>query len=351
MTQTLMRKTLVRFTACVAALLLLATPMFYWLTKNFYAEDMIDIIEAVRQGRPVPALDLEQDIMAGIMIQFAVIVTVLCVAIVVTMRLISKRLWTPFNATLKAMEGFRLESGKAPELSDSDIAEFQRLNKTFSILARNCLDSYRIQREFTENASHELQTPLAVFQSRLDLLMQQPGLNERQAGIIQELYDSVTRLSRLNRNLLLLAKMENRQFLLAEKVDVAAAVKELLPPLKLLADGITINANIAAGGPVVSANRSLLESMISNLVMNAIRHNVSGGSITIGVSGRALAISNTSDGNALDASRIFSRFYRPAGQRRGNGLGLAIVKSVCDYHGWQIAYSHEKGSHVFVVKF
>lgn len=351
MRQTLMRKTLTQFIICVAILLLLATPLFYWLTKNYYAEDLIDIIEAVGQGQPVPALDLEQDIMAGIMIQFAIIATVLCVAIVVMMRFISKRLWTPFNTTLKAMEGFRLETNAAPKLSDCDIAEFQRLNSTFSALAQNCLDSYRIQKEFTENASHELQTPLAVFQSKLDLLMQQPDLNEAQAAIIQELYGNVMRLSRLNHNLLLLAKMENHQFLRGEKVDVSAVIKELLPSLEMLAEGITVSTDISAAGLEVSANRPLLESMVNNLVVNAIRHNVPGGSITIGVSGRALTVSNTSNGTALDAEHIFNRFYRPAGQQRGNGLGLAIVKSVCDYHGWEITYSHDNGGHVFVVNF
>lgn len=91
--KSLMYKSLTQFIVCVAVLLLLATPLFYWLTKNFYAEDMIDIIDAVRQGKPVPSLDLEADILHGIVIQFALIVSVLGVAIVLTMRFISGRLW------------------------------------------------------------------------------------------------------------------------------------------------------------------------------------------------------------------------------------------------------------------
>ena len=86
------------------------TPLFYWLTKSFYAEDMIDIIEAVQQGKPVPALDLEEDILHGIMIQFALIVTVLGVAIVLMMRFISGRLWQPFDKTLEAIEHFKLHN-------------------------------------------------------------------------------------------------------------------------------------------------------------------------------------------------------------------------------------------------
>jgi len=210
--KSLMYKSLTQFIVCVAILLLLATPLFYWLTKSFYSEDMIDIIEAVQQGKPVPALDLEEDILHGIMIQFALIVTVLGVAIVLMMRFISGRLWQPFDKTLEVIEHFKLENGVCPQLAESDTKEFARLNTALQRLMTNSLNSYRLQKEFTENASHELQTPLAVFQSKLDLLLQQPELTERQADIIQDLYQMNNRLSRLNRNLLLLAKMENNQF-------------------------------------------------------------------------------------------------------------------------------------------
>lgn len=125
--RSLMYKSLAQFTACVGILLLLATPLFYWLTKNFYAEDMIDIIEAVQQGKPVPALDLEEDILHGIMIQFALIVSVLGAALVLTMRFISGRLWQPFEKALKAIEGFRLENGVCPALEESGTKEFARL--------------------------------------------------------------------------------------------------------------------------------------------------------------------------------------------------------------------------------
>lgn len=167
----LLRKSLTQFIFCVVILLLLATPLFYWLTKSFYAEDMIDIIEAVQQGYPIPALDLEEDIIHGVVIQFVLIVTILSVAIVLMMRFISKRLWQPFDQTLRAIETFRLETGEIPSLSDSTIIEFTRLNAVLNKLMTDSVKSYCIQKEFTENASHELQTPLAVFQSKLDILL------------------------------------------------------------------------------------------------------------------------------------------------------------------------------------
>ena len=349
--KSLMYKSLTQFIVCVAILLLLATPLFYWLTKSFYAEDIIDIIEAVQQGKPVPALDLEEDILHGIMIQFALIVTVLGVAIVLTMRFISGRLWQPFDKTLEAIEHFKLENGVCPQLAESDTKEFVRLNIALQRLMTDSLHSYRLQKEFTENASHELQTPLAVFQSKLDLLLQQPELTERQAAIIQDLYQMNSRLSRLNRNLLLLAKMENNQFSRTESVDVITVIKDLQPYLESLSGGLILKQNFSTASLPIKANRSLLESMVNNLVVNAVRHNKTSGEITVFLSDNRLMVSNTSDDAALDADQIFNRFYRPSEKTTGNGLVLSIVKAVCDYHGWKILYAYADGKHQFVVIF
>lgn len=289
--KSLMYKSLTQFIVCVAILLLLATPLFYWLTKSFYAEDIIDIIEAVQQGKPVPALDLEEDILHGIMIQFALIVTVLGVAIVLTMRFISGRLWQPFDKTLEAIEHFKLENGVCPQLAESDTKEFVRLNIALQRLMTDSLHSYRLQKEFTENASHELQTPLAVFQSKLDLLLQQPELTERQAAIIQDLYQMNSRLSRLNRNLLLLAKMENNQFSRTESVDVITVIKDLQPYLESLSGGLILKQNFSTASLPIKANRSLLESMVNNLVVNAVRHNKTSGEITVFLSDNRLMVS------------------------------------------------------------
>lgn len=346
-----MNKSLTQFALCVAALFLLATPLFYWLTKSFYAEDVIDLVEAVEKGQPVPTLDLEQDIMAGVMIQFGLIAVVVGIAIVVMMQVISRRLWRPFDKTLKAIEEFRLEKGNIPTLEDGNIREFAQLNRSLTELMDNSLNSYRIQKEFTENASHELQTPLAIFQSKLELLMQQPDISEQQAEIIGELGQTVSRLSKLNRNLLLLAKMENKQFDMGENIDIVKLVKDLLPSLDAITDSDKIKLDLATDELMVKANRPLVESMVSNLVVNAVRHNAPNGNIIIYISSQRLSISNAAIGEALDNTQIFRRFYRPTSQTKGNGLGLAIVKSVADYHGWTVSYAFENNRHVFAVDF
>lgn len=350
--RSLLNKTLTQFIACTIVLLLLATPLFYWLTEHYYAEDMIDIIRAAEGGQPLPTIDLKEDIMHGVMIQFMVISAVLGVAIVFMMRFIARRLWRPFDETLKQAEGFRLEKGMVPAMPDSDIREFDRLNHTLTLLMQNNLKSYRMQKEFTENASHELQTPLAVFQSKLDILFQQPGLTERQAMIIQDLYQTSSRLSRLNRNLLLLAKIDNRQYERMEEMDVNAVLDRILPMLECLAEGVTIRKQAEGDAPcIIRGNSVLFESLVNNLVVNAVRHNRAGGNITLMVSPHRLTVSNTSSEGALDKRLLFNRFYHPAEGSKGNGLGLAIVKAICDYHGWQIDYGWQDGRHTFSICF
>ncbi len=349
--KSLLRKSMTRFVACTALLLALAAPAFYYLTKNYYAEDLEDLVEAVRYGQTLPTIDLGQDVMKGIMLQYILITVLLGVGVTLTMRLVSKNLWRPFEQTLESIRTFRLEKSKVPDLPQSDVKEFDTLNKALRRLMVKSVNSYQAQKEFTENASHELQTPLAIFQAKLELLLQQPELTENQAVIIQDLFQMTSRLSRLNRNLLLLAKIDNEQFDHKEAIRLDAFVDRLLPSLESISGQLTIERRYSAEPVMVMANGALLESMVSNLIVNAVRHNRVGGKITISIGGDALCVSNTSDEPALSAEHIFNRFYRPAQGKGGNGLGLAIVKAICDYHGWKVEYGFHDGAHDFTVNF
>ncbi len=347
--KSLLHKTMTMFVVCVIFLFALAAPLFYFLTKNYYAEDMEDLREAIAAGSPLPPDDLERDVMHGIMLQYLLMSTTLGIAVVFTMRIISRHIWHPFDETLRLIEDFKLENNIAVDLHESDISEFERLNAALRKLTDNSLASYRAQKEFTENASHELQTPLAVFRSKLDMLMQQPQLTCAQASIIQDLNDVVTRLARMNRNLLLLAKIENNQFDHAEDVNLNDLTGQMLPYFQAIAGDVKITCN--AEKVCIRANRTLLESVLGNLVTNALRHNITHGKIVITVQQTMLRVSNTSDGPALDPSCLFNRFFRVQSNGPGNGLGLAIVKAICDYHGWQVEYAHSVGMHHFTISF
>ena len=349
--KSLMHRSMTRFAACIAALFVLAAPAFYLLTKNYYAEDMADLTEAVQAGKNIPATDLEEDIMKGIMLQYLLTTALLCIGIMLTIRLMSKKLWQPFDKTLGIVESFKLENMKVPVLPQSGVKEFERLADALRKLMKKDIDSYVAQKEFTENASHELQTPLAIFQTKLELLLQQPELTAEQANIIQDLFQMTSRLSHLNRSLLLLAKIDNKQFDTKEHIQLAQFIEGLIPSLESISGQLRIYRLYPQKPVGINANRILLESMVNNLIINAVRHNTPDGTITIGIDDNKLTIANTSAEPPLSPSLIFRRFYRPAQNKSGNGLGLAIVKAICDYHGWNIEYQYKENQHCFVVSF
>ena len=348
--KSLQNKSLWQFIGCTIIILLLATPIFYLLTENFYAEDLIDVMRSIQKGRPLPALDMKGDIMVGMMIQFALIFLVLSLSFIITMRFVTKRTWKPFYDTLQKIKLFNLEQNNVPDFVLTDIKEFIQLEETISQLMHKDMESYKIQREFTENASHELQTPIAIFQSKLDLLLQE-NLTEEQVKIVSELYSVTNRLNKLNKNLLLLAKIENKQYSQMESVHIIPYIQKNLLLYKDLYSNHIQLTNKNNDNPVINANVSLLDSLLNNLLINAIRHSRPDADIDVFINGNTLIISNESNGEKLDEKRLFQRFNNNLDKSRGNGLGLAIVKAICDYHNWKVTYSFNDNKHCFSVIF
>jgi|LAHS01.1.fsa_nt_gb signal transduction histidine kinase len=349
MERTLTRQLMTRLSWGLLIILVLATPMLYFLTTRYYAEDLIEIVESY--GIRNPDIDLSEDVMAGIFIQFFVILGGLSAVILLVMQLVPRRLWQPFRNTLGQIRTFKVEKGAVSLTEKTGVREFSQLNQTLNAIMQDSVRSYRVQKEFTENASHELQTPLAILQNKIDNLLQDEHLTEHQAEEMQEMYQEVRHMSNLSRSLLLLSKIENSQFSRADRISLCTKLEELLPRLESLAGNLTITTRFTQPELQVSCNEALLESLITNLVVNAVRHNRPEGHIIIEVDRDALTVANTSDEQPLDATHIFSRFYRVKENQKGNGLGLAIVKSICDYHKWQVGYHYQAGIHSFQVNF
>lgn len=352
-TRSLLSKSLSQFALCTAVIFALTAPLFYLLTKHFYAEDMIDIVEAVEHGQGIPPLDLEQDIMAGMMLQFLLIFLVVSLALFITMRFITRRLWQPFDETLCKAEQFSLAQDCLPQFASTDISEFVRLNRSLEQLMRKDQETFRIQKEFTENASHELQTPLAIVRSKLDLLMQE-RLTESQIRLVADLYALTTRMSHLNRNLLLLAKIDNAQYAATQEVDIVALLSESQPLYDALLGDTSLRVDDRRTNPhtAVCANAVLLECLLKNLIVNAIRHSATGSEVHVIVEDKSLTVSNVAANDVpLDQSTLFRRFRSSDVRQKGNGLGLAIVKAICDLHHWTVEYQFEAGRHCFSVCF
>jgi len=264
---------------------------------------------------------------------------------------ISAGLWKPFYNTLDKIKAFELNHQNAVEFDKTNIIEFAELNTSLEKLISKDIATFREQKEFTENASHELQTPLAIIQSKLDLLMQSSELTPEQSRIIDGTEKALGRISRINRNLLLLAKIGNNQFANVERINLNDLIAE---QIEMLADHLTTKNTILEYEPdgvvEVDANRILVESLITNLLTNSIRHSTNEGRIVIRLSSDFLTISNTGTG-ALERDKLFKRFSSMSSGVQGTGLGLAIIHQICQRYGWDIKYFSEDGNHRFRIEF
>jgi signal transduction histidine kinase len=271
--------------------------------------------------------------------------------IILLMRRIAINLWKPFYHTLDQLKLFNLHSLISPSFQPSGIQEFEQLNKSLSELINENITIFKQQKEFTENASHELQTPLSIVQSQLDLLLQSQSLTQEQLSGIENAGKALARVSRINKNLLLLAKIENHQFVQSERVDLSQVLMELSEMLhEHMANKQLILHQQIEPLVLVNTNRPLIEVLLTNLFINAINHNINNGSITITLLPGKLIFANTGL-QMLDEKKLFKRFSSVSNQAKGSGLGLAIVKQIAGLYNWHIAYHFTDSQHIFTIIF
>lgn len=266
-------------------------------------------------------------------------------------RLIASKTWKPFYQTLEQLKAFNLSKDQTINFPNSDILEFQEMNQSLKSLVGKNVDVYRLQKSFTENASHELQTPIALLKSKLDILLQERDLSPETLGLLEDIQAPLSRLSRINKNLLVLAKVENLQLSESEELDVMEFVQISHVLFEDYLEEKDIQLNIENQNSIsVVSNSFLLETLIHNLFSNAIRHSSKGSSINIKLHNRVLSFSNSGE-NPLDSNRLFERFSSSTKSKVSSGLGLAIVKEIVSQNGWEIRYRFRNGFHSFELTF
>jgi signal transduction histidine kinase len=284
-----------------------------------------------------------------VLITGGVLLLLLLVLFVVN-RLVLRRLWRPFYDTLSLIKQFNLSSRRIIPDPDTDIDEFMELGDAVKEMTGKVLQDYDSLKNFADNASHEMQTPLAIINSRLDLMIQDQRLDEKQMKQLQGIYDATGRLTKLNQSLLLLTKIENNQFGEAKSVQLDSLIKEKLSQLDEWVLARHLHLTLEASPSSVKMNDYLADILVNNLLSNAIRHNLENGRIDIGIYPGKLTISNTSGPLGFDPSGIFDRFQKSA-HSQGIGLGLAIVRQICDNYHFAIDYGYLNDMHTFTIRF
>ena len=264
-------------------------------------------------------------------------------------RVVLRRLWQPFYDAINTMRHFKLGTNQRLEFPRTTIEEFAFMNESLGLAAEKAEQDYLLLKEFTENASHEIQTPLSIIRSKLDLLIQQEDLSRQQSEIARSAYAAIKKLSRLNQSLLLLTKIGNHQFHNTATVDLKEKIEDKLQQFHELWQTNEVTASAQLEPATLRASPELIDILLNNLFSNASNHNIPRGRIDIRLQSSRLTVSNTGPSAALDQQRVFRRFYKGEQHTGRNGLGLSIIKQICEASSITPAYVYEEGRHVFML--
>lgn len=298
------------------------------------------------------SLEETDNLIVRIVATMTVMVVLLIITLLIVNRYSSRFVWKVFYETVDKINKYDLNTHEDFTLQDSDVKEFSDLNRVLKTMTERIKNDYFNLKEYTENTSHEIQTPLAIISSKLELLLQSGEMNEKQYKALADAYEASVRLSRYNSTLILLAKIENKQFPESKTVSPGAIFTNLLENLDdLIRDKkIEVVRNISAD-VTWFMNPYLAEMLIVNLVKNAVRHNVKGGKLILAVEPGCMKISNSGADHQLDTELLFKRFYKSSSSPESLGLGLAIVQKICAMYGFTISYEYAENLHQMKVCF
>lgn len=293
----------------------------------------------------------EDELLEDLMTALIALYIMLVVSIVIINYFILKKVWRSFHSLLDKLRHFKLGTGTVFQAPPSPIDEFKVLGKELEALLKRNEATYNSQKQFIENASHELQTPLAISINRLELFAENNVLTEAQMDDVGKITDTLSRLVKLNKSLLMLSKIENKQFPDEEPIDFNELTRQIIEDFEDFAAFKSVSIAISKDEPLhFTMNKGLAVTLLSNLIKNAILHNRVNGTIDIQLSEKQLSIRNSGSEKPLDADFIFNRFARHSTNEHSTGLGLAIVKSIISNYNLYIRYSFNEG-HIFSITF
>ena len=280
----------------------------------------------------------------------ALYVVLLLITLGVTM-LIFYGSMRPMYAMLQWLDSYKPGAKPSPVPVSADVKEFARLGRALQGAVDRSEELVERQSQFIGNASHELQTPLAIIGNRVEWLLDGGNLTEEQAAELFKIQSTLGRAVRLNKTLLLLTKIENGKFPESTMVDVAALVEEAVEMYNEIYSSRQMQVKVDVGeGLKVEMNESLATTMVSNLIKNMYVHSAEGSSGSVRISSGRLIVENDGE-QALDGERIFDRFYQGPKSKGSMGLGLPLVAAVCRTYSLGISYQFRQGRHCFMVDF
>lgn len=298
----------------------------------------------------VASPSFERDELAAAILQWLILIYFVLLATVIIITLIVlRRSMRPLYELLNWLDRYQPGHKHEDVPNDTTIPEFRQLNEAAQKAVERSEHLFEQQKSFIGNASHELQTPLAVIGNRIEWIIDNTNPTEEQIEQLVGINHSLAHIVKLNKTLLLLTKIDNGQFPEVSEVDIAALIRHETEIYDEIFEERNIKCNISgADSLVVEMNHILATTLVGNLVRNAYIHSPEGSQIDISINYDKLEIRN--DGTEpLDAERVFNRFYRATKREGSTGLGLALVKAIGDYYSLGVEYRFENGKHIFSI--
>ena len=299
----------------------------------------------------IPTFEKE-DLIEAILWWIAALYLILLVTVIVITLAVFQKSIRPLYEILDWLNAYTPGKTQDKLAADTDIYEFRQLEKAVTEATDRSNEAYEKQKQFIGNASHELQTPLAVLGGRIDWMLDNDSLGEETIGELVKMKREVVHISRLNKTLLLLTKIDNGQFPDVMDVNLSSIVQSQREMYEEIFSRKNIHCSLEMQDSpvVVRMNETLATILVTNLIKNAFMHSPEGGIVTIALDGNGLAVENSGEA-PLDRERIFDRFYQGAKKEGSTGLGLALAKTIADKNGMQFSYSFADGRHRFRINF
>lgn len=292
--------------------------------------------------------DLIEDSFWSVLWLFIILIT----SILIINNVVLRKIWNPFYDILNKLKAYRIDRDEVVINSGTKTKEFIQLQEAANTIIKHSKETYTSQKQFTENASHELQTPIAIITSKLELLLESENLTESDATTIAEVINIADRLNKLNQTLLLLTKIENKQFLNQENIYFNEKLKEINSNFQDIIEFKNYSLTLQESDDLYfTMNSSLAEILLSNLLKNAIFHNAEEGEIIVKINKQSFEVCNTAKHLALNPTTIFNRFTKDNSNKQSTGLGLSVCKSICKLYDIQLTYAFLEKKHCFKIDF
>lgn len=296
-----------------------------------------------------PSIEKE-DLTAAIRNWMIFLYVALLLVIIVVNVWVFQQSMRPLYVLLHWLDGYRIGSKNKPLENDTQITEFRKLNEAAIRNAERSEQLFEQQKQFIGNASHEIQTPLAICRNRLEMMMEDESLSESQLEELMKTHQTLEHITKLNKSLLLLSKIDNGQFTETVELELNELLKQYLDDYKEVYAYREIQTEVVEKGVFrVQMNESLATILITNLLKNAFVHNVDGGHIRIEITSHRFTFCNSGVEHSLDSTHIFERFYQGTKKEGSTGLGLAIVDSICRLQNIGLKYYFQNGEHCFEI--